>query len=121
MISWDTNQFLANEKLDQALGVRTVFSTSPIHQQINENLRNLVTCSYDVDVSRWITHGHLGEQSLWACIANLALEFGVSNDISSKIERGSKEIRFKHAVDFLSKETLNQSIPMKNLIDWLES
>jgi hypothetical protein len=68
---------------------------------------------------RWLCHGHLGEDAIWACIGNLASECGVGDETAREVERGYKEMRFNHAVDYLARETLSDSGPLDLAIDWL--
>lgn len=66
---------------------------------------------------QWICHGHLGEQMLRACAANLALEFG-SSDIASAIERGFQDAKLAHDADWLAAEHAPLPAPLDQLVAW---
>ncbi|MDA8446670.1 DUF4435 domain-containing protein [Paracidovorax valerianellae] len=65
---------------------------------------------------QWICHGHLGEQMLRACAANLATEFS-NEEIAVDIERGFQEIKLAHDANWLATNALSSS-PLNCLTDW---
>lgn len=85
---------------------------------INNIILTTKNCSA-TEPNRWLCHGHLGTEAIWACIANLANEMGVTSEIAQQIERGNQAAKFKHAADHLVQENPTCSSPLNEVLDWL--
>lgn len=86
-----------------------------LNEQIEQGTRGLNL----PDPARWICHGHLGEDAIWACIAHLAHEHTGKTELAQAVERGTREARFKHAVDQLSREESSSIEPLGHVVSWL--
>jgi hypothetical protein len=66
---------------------------------------------------QWLCHGHLGEQMLRVCAANLAKELG-NQDIAESIERGFQDIKLSHDANWLAAEKASIPVPLDCLVAW---
>lgn len=118
-ILWNEGRYIAGNELVTALAARNLQIPNGFLEKINSNIDIYLAQHQTTEPGRWLCHGHLGEEAIWACIANLVNEHLPLNRISKDIERGHKEIRFNHAVDFLSRQNLEESHPLENALLWL--
>lgn len=69
--------------------------------------------------SRWVLHGHLGSEALWACIGMTAIHSGVTPDIGEQIAKGFQQERRRCWLTWLSKAEANVRYPLDLAVDWL--
>lgn len=118
-IVWQAGRYIANNDLIAALAARNLQVPEDFIQKINLNVDIYLGQNNTIEPGRWLCHGHIGEEAIWACIAHLVNEHLPLNRIAKDIERGHKEIRFNHAVDFLSRQNLEESAPLEHALLWL--
>jgi hypothetical protein len=121
-IDWIGGKYKVNGRLIATLTGRNInLVVDDFALLVNSNIDHYIAQRADAHPGRWLCHGHLGEQAILAAVANLAKQHGVSDQIALNIERGSKDNRFKHSIDYLCREQLHLSAPLEQAIDWLVS
>lgn len=71
------------------------------------------------EVSRWLPHGHIGDEVLWCAIAKSALLSGVSAAVVDEIAHGFKKDRERFKAQWLSKRSAPAIEPLHGAIEWL--
>lgn len=71
--------------------------------------------------SRWVLHGHVGSEVLWACIGLAATKASVPLDIGEQIARGFQLERRRCWLTWLARVTPAHRIPLDNAVNWLLS
>ena len=116
----DSTLYLA-PSFEQAAQVREVANPDLFLQQIN----TAVDVHWDglagVTHARWLLHGHVGSEVLWACVGFLARVGGVSMDVTQQIARGNKNERRRWWQDWLSQRTAEDRAPLDLAVSWLHS
>lgn len=69
--------------------------------------------------SRWILHGHLGADVLWACISFIALRSGVPADCAEQISRGHQLERRRCWLTWLTTVAPENRFPLDLAVNWL--
>jgi len=118
-VAWDGTKYTLTDALLPLLAQRGILHPARFLEDLNEQIQNSATDLATIEVPRWLCHGHLGEDAVWACVANLAREHNVSNEVAQSVERGSRDVRFKHASDYLSREEPTKISPLGDAVDWL--
>lgn len=67
---------------------------------------------------KWASHGHLGGEAIWTCIAKILDLSGVSVEICEQIERGMQNDKFKHGADVIAAGP-HERRPLEWLARWL--
>lgn len=119
MIEWCDSMYLATPGLNAALRGRGADFHQNAYLLINSGIQNYLSRFTASEPGHWLCHGHLGEQAIWACVANLAREQGVDNDVATQIERGLNDVRFRHCVDYLCRDENQMHAPLDSAVDWL--
>jgi len=114
-VDWANQEYVANAALSTAAGGRGIqvdLATETLGQLRRRDLGGL-----SQDALRWLCHGHLGEQVIRACAANLASEMGYEK-LVDPIERGFQEIKLAHDADWLAKQDKTATTPLDRLVNW---
>ncbi|MBD7923726.1 DUF4435 domain-containing protein [Xanthomonas bonasiae] len=69
---------------------------------------------------RWNSHGHLGEDSVWACIGRLAMDSGVSQIEAEQICCGHREERLQSSAHILAANFNSELTPFEAIISWAQ-
>ncbi|SAL76848.1 hypothetical protein AWB68_05067 [Caballeronia choica] len=119
MIEWHQGHYISTGRLNAALKARGAHTAQNPYLLINSGVHTYASRYTASEPGHWMCHGHLGEQAIWACVANLAQEQGVPTDVASQIERGLGDVRFRHCVDYLCRDGGQTNAPLDSAIDWL--
>lgn len=114
-VIWFNQIYSPTDAIDIAAKERSI--TPNLKNEIQKELDRADFSALSIPTIQWICHGHLGEQMLRACAANLAQEFG-SSEIKEKIERGFQDVKLSHDTDWLAAENSPLPAPLDSLIAW---
>lgn len=115
-ITWSGSEYELNQSILSCLQSR----------QINIDLKNLFIEKYNLikgsalDTLQWLSHGHLGEEALRCCAANLATAHGVNSVIIEAIERGYKFDKLCFDATYISQLPINSIDPIDKIITWIK-
>ena len=73
----------------------------------------------DYPSTRWVLHGHIGSEILWACIGLVATGAGVPVHIGEKIARGFQSEKRRCCLTWLSRNPQEEKEPLDLAVDWL--
>ena len=118
-VCWIGGRYLMQEAVSTDLAARGAVLPDDFLRLINSNIDLYLATHLEAEPGRWLCHGHLGEEAIWACISNLAAEFGMGAEVVRNVERGYKEVRLNHAIDHLSRSPAHESTPLDSAVDWL--
>jgi hypothetical protein len=118
-IVWNGSRYGINSEITSAYAGRKVEFPAELVTMVNDNVELYFGRHPAVEPGRWLCHGHLGEQIIWACAAHLAEHHGMPREICEKIERGSKDVKFKFFSDYVTRESLDSSAPLRTAVEWL--
>lgn len=90
-------------------------------QKVNEAVDTQWTTLAAAPHARWLLHGHIGSDVLWACVGLLALRAGVPAPIAQQISRGCQNERRRFWFDWLATEGGERRVPLDNATMWLQS
>jgi len=99
---------------DDSLARRAV--QEKISDQVNHEARKLG--DEPSEIVRWISHGHLGEEMLRACIAYIASRHTANAGIIEAIERGNKTAKLAHDSDQIAQLAPEKIEPLWDLVQW---
>ncbi len=71
--------------------------------------------------SKWVLHGHVGAEVLWACIGRLSADAGVPKGASDGIASGFKVERRRCWFTWLARTSPELRLPLDHAVDWLLS
>ena len=71
--------------------------------------------------SRWVLHGHVGSEVIWACVGLAAISAGVSAEVGERIARGFQSERQRCWLTWLSRVNPELRKPLDQAIDLLLS
>lgn len=71
------------------------------------------------DTLQWLSHGHLGEESLRCCSAHLAISHGASGAVVEAIERGGKLDKLAFDATYIAQLPSDSIDPLDKLISWV--
>lgn len=120
-LAWERDRYHLTDNIDGILQARGLNFPANFHALINSDVDTYLDQYESVEPGRWLCHGHLGEQAIWSCIGNLAIEHGMSEEVAIGIERGSQSTRQKHAADHLCGLTTQERLPLDDAVAWLVS
>lgn len=118
---WQNDRYHVLAGLTAALAGRGVQVAADFHVTVNQNIDVFHAQNADVEPGRWLCHGHLGEQVIWAAVAKLAESHGVPQDVAESVERGFRDVKFRHAVDYFCRTRVKDSPPMQDALSWVSS
>lgn len=118
-VRWVDNRYLFEAGFFQELAARGVAIPDEYDALSNQNIDINIAMHVEVEPGRWLCHGHLGEEAIWACIASMGGEFGLTAELQRNVERGYKDVRLNHAIDHLSRRPLAECAPLDEVIGWL--
>lgn len=114
-IEWTGGEYKARESLQAKAIQRGITDDLP---HIMEGLRPKVEIIAP-DLLRWICHGHLGEEAIRACAANLAIEKGVPAVTATAIERGHQREKLLHDASYISGLDAESLEPLGEILRWV--
>jgi len=71
--------------------------------------------------ARWVLHGHIGSEILWACVGLVASAAGVPVKIGEQIAKGFLAERRRCCLTWLSRVPQCDKEPLDQAVDWLLS
>jgi hypothetical protein len=77
---------------------------------------DLQNCS--LEALRWIAHGHLGEQVIRVCAADLAHELALGPDVIAEVETGRRQEKLLFDADRMARWPAAELEPLPNLLHW---
>ena len=71
--------------------------------------------------TRWLPHGHVGEEVIWAAAGACAREAGVDVSVCDSISTFGRKERQRYVATLLSQVDQNEVYPLRELVDWLHT
>jgi hypothetical protein len=71
------------------------------------------------DFTRWLPHGHIGDEMLWCGVAKVAMLHGVAEEVCNEIAHGYKKELERFKAQWLSKLTAATCTPLGDAVAWL--
>ncbi|WP_157084874.1 hypothetical protein [Hydrogenophaga palleronii] len=69
--------------------------------------------------TKWIPHGHIGNDVLWVGAAYIALRNGFPRELAAELAKGGRKQRDLFQAQWLSKEPASKREPLDATLDWL--
>lgn len=120
-VVWQQDRYLLDHSLIAVLSSRGLQLAVDFMASVNSDVDSYLTTYGTPEPGRWLCHGHLGEQAIWACIGNLATEHGMPAEVAASIARGSRDGKLKHAANHLCGAHTEDRKPLDEAIAWLQS
>lgn len=99
--------FLIGRGISRESAENFLAATKAFQKKIREH-------SLPIQVMKWASHGHLGNEALWSCVAKTLEISGVERGACEQVERGMQADKLKHGAD-----TLAISKDERRPLDWL--
>jgi hypothetical protein len=119
LLKWNNSAYELDINFGALLSGRNIVVPPNFVSEVNMRTKSYLETFDTYTPGIWLCHGHLGEEMLWSCIANLAEEIQVDQRALQTIERGNSKIRFRCLVDFLAREKLSDATPLREAVEWL--
>jgi hypothetical protein len=71
--------------------------------------------------AKWLLHGHIGADALWACVARLGHVAGLGDHITMQVARGNKAERRRYWQEWLATSRPEHRAPLDTAIQWLHA
>jgi hypothetical protein len=117
-VTFKDGRYYLSEEFDAALITRNIDSLSLSAYQINELVDRCWLNLYGDTTNKWITHGHIGSDIVWACVADIGIFHDISSDNASAICRGFKDERLRYCAGWLAVMASVNREPLDSLISW---
>lgn len=98
---------------------RQIPSAATIVAEVNAAVDAAWSSLAESNFSRWLPHGHIGDEILWCAIAKIALICGVPALVANEIAHGFKKERERFKAQWLSKRSVPEIEPLHCAIEWL--
>ncbi|WP_437997198.1 DUF4435 domain-containing protein [Sorangium sp. So ce185] len=73
------------------------------------------------DVSRWVSHGHVGSDGLWSGVAKVLLAVGLSSNVAQEIATAHRDTKLRIGAEIWGDQVKSGDVKMpQNFIDWLK-
>lgn len=119
-ITFNGDSYHLSQSLLDKLTHRQIISPEEFIEKINIAVNNVWLSSELTTTTKWLIHGHLGSDVVWACVAHSAAQFGVPVDVVEQIERGHQAERERFMFNWLSQsELVADRQPLDNAVQWL--
>lgn len=109
--------------LDQSFAAacakRDIPSATTIVADVNSAVDAAWSSLTKSDCTRWLPHGHIGDDVLWCATAKIALLRGVPAQVANDIACGSKKQRRQLQALWLGKRSTPTLEPLYDAIEWL--
>jgi len=109
---------LSSEFSDAALK-RGIDEPELLRLRINDSLNEGWTVLASKPHAKWLPHGHIGSDVIWACIGAIALYLGVHRAACDSIAHGNQEERRRHWHSWLAC-TCSDAQPLPATIEWMK-
>lgn len=108
-----------DQSFTDACAKRNIPSAATIVADINSAVDAAWPSLTESDCTRWLPHGHIGDDVLWCATAKIALLKGVPEKVTDEIARGSKKQRGQLQALWLGKRSAPTLEPLYDAIEWL--
>jgi hypothetical protein len=114
------SHFWLNEEFSKCLERRGVLPEIAEEFILSERFiqQKIAEQAVAIGTMKWASHGHLGNEAIWCCVAKILELSGVEADACEKIERGMQVDKLKHGADALANSE-NERRPLDWLARWL--
>jgi len=120
-ITWKNGKYYLINSFDQCLLSRGFTNAIGFSDEVNQGIDSYHGEKCIENYSRWLFHGHLGSEAIWACIGALARDLNFPQKVALEMERGYLKEREKYIVDWLSRTENIQRQPLDEAISLLYS
>lgn len=120
-IQFEDDRFYLAENFGSSCAGRQISCASSIVSDVNSAVDFVWSDLFRKDYTKWLPHGHLGDDIIWACVARTALDKGISSNIAREIETGYKGEKSRFKAQWLSTVAEEKRIPLDQAVAWLYS
>lgn len=120
-VIWTGHRYHLDQGFAEVLSLRGLQMPVNFVPSVNSGADSYLADYQTAEPGRWLCHGHLGEQAIWACIGNLAIEHNMTTDVANAITKGSREGKLKHAANHLCFVPVAERQPLDDAIDWIQN
>lgn len=100
---------------------RQISCASSIVSEVNSAVDLVWDDLFRKDYTKWLSHGHLGDDFIWACVARTMLDKGVEQNTAREIGVGFKGEKSRFKAQWLSKVSEDKRPPLDDAVEWLYS
>jgi hypothetical protein len=101
------------------ISTRVGFDASPFVADVNAAVDSHWSDLSNNPNSRWVLHGHIGSEILWACVGLVSTVAGVPEKIGEEIAKGFQAERRRCCFTWLSRVPQCDKEPLDQAVDWL--
>lgn len=115
-LSWNGTHYVVSAAFNVVMECRKI--SSDIATAICDEFQKVTLQELPTSSLQWLCHGHLGEEMIRACSANLAAAHGCELKVVDSIERGFRQEKAAHHADWLAKNQGQGVEPLDRLLAW---
>ena len=114
-------RFYLNATFGHACNARGIAVGNTIVTNVNADVDTAWDRLHADTSLKWLPHGHIGDDVMWAAIAHIAYASGVPQHVADDISRGHKRDRERFNAQWLSKALPEKRRPLDESVEWLHS
>ena len=119
-ISLYGEKFTLISDIEPEIQSRGISSTGFI-ARVNQRVDDYFTSGKTVQELKWLSHGHIGEHTLWSAVAKIFESHGCPPQVINEVAFGNKEMRSKFWSDWLAQQGREAREPLDELLDKVSS
>jgi hypothetical protein len=117
-VEWTGVDYVIVPSFSTRMAMRGVAVDAAVEVNTELSRESLQVASHDA--LQWMCHGHLAEEMIRACTANLAAEHGTPVQALEQVERGRRLEKQMSDADFVAGLDDGEVDPLGHLLEWAE-
>lgn len=118
-IEFHDDGFHLAESFESAAQARELAGPNVFRERVNASAKGAWRELGAASHGRWLLHGHVGSDVLWACVGHMCHLCGLPSEIVRQVARGNKSERRRWWQDWLATRSPDHRIPLDSVIGWL--
>ncbi|WP_457325946.1 hypothetical protein [Roseateles sp. P5_E11] len=115
----ENGRIYLNDSFASACAGRGMGCAGTIVAEVNQGVDAAWVSLHSKHATKWLPHGHVGNDLLWVGAAFIAKESGFPNEFVADLAKGGKRQRELFQAQWLSKEPAAKREPLDATLDWL--
>ncbi len=118
-LRWTNERYYLDDVFSSACAARSLICADTIVSSVNGGVDKVWNKLHGAHTTKWLPHGHIGTDVLWAGAGHVAYSFGFPANLVGELARGGKKQRELFQAQWLSKEVSSKREPLDATLDWL--
>lgn len=120
-LKYENNRYYLHSSFGVACGGRSIENSAILVAEINSAIDTAWSHLHDDAALKWIPHGHIGTDVIWAGVAHIARDAGMAAEVVLEIARGHKKNKELFKAHWLSQLPPSERVPLDESVSWVQS